>query len=196
MHDHSGPSIFLLPFFGHIRAPCSKCVSAMNSRFHQSFHRQGVTAHGVEHHRVLGVFPTDLGSISARFFVGCLGVMPWGSRKNGLREQVLTPKRIRVKDPICLRSNLSMPNLPGWSRRGSKSHNMKNNNTTPPLRDISPEELVTGRAMATMLSLSPKSLTRYRAAKMIPFYRLGQKCIRYNPTRVFQALEGLHVNHM
>jgi hypothetical protein len=150
------------------------------------------------HHLTPGVFPTDLGSISARFFVGCLGVMPWGGWKNGLREQVLTPNRIRVKDPICLRSNSSMPNLPGWSRRGSKSHNMKNknNNTTPPLRDISPEELVTGRAMATMLSLSPKSLTRYRAAKMIPFYRLGQKCIRYNPARVFQALEGLHVNHM
>ncbi|MEM6916014.1 MAG: helix-turn-helix domain-containing protein [Verrucomicrobiota bacterium] len=66
--------------------------------------------------------------------------------------------------------------------------NTTSSSLTPPS-----EQLVTGKEVCRILSISPRALHDYRTRRLIPFVRFSKRCIRYDVNAVKKAVERLSV---
>lgn len=55
-------------------------------------------------------------------------------------------------------------------------------------RQASLPPFATKKELAALLRVSPRQIENWQAARVIPFIRIGKRCIRYSLERVFEAL--------
>jgi len=76
--------------------------------------------------------------------------------------------------------------------RATKMVKQKQNTSSVSSNNKTPETLVSGSKMACAISVSAKTLQRFRKDGMIGFYRIG-RTIRYDVAEVMEALAEYHV---
>ena len=63
-------------------------------------------------------------------------------------------------------------------------------------RQSSLPHLCTKKELAELLRVSPRQIENWQAARVIPFIRIGKRCIRYSTERVLEALMRFEISEM